>query len=89
MTEGIMSQPLWQILLKASNPDQAELTCDECFALLEYYSSRAADGEDFEEIKQATRKHLAACPHCREQHLQRLNQLEERFQAIRRKTPPE
>jgi hypothetical protein len=89
MTEETLPQALWQILLKAANPAQADLTCDECFALLEYYSSRAADGEDFEKIKQATRKHLLTCPHCREQHLQRLNQIEQRFQAARRKTSTE
>ena len=38
-------------------------------------------------VPQATSFMQSACPHCREQHLQRLNQIEERFRAARRIKP--
>lgn len=64
-----MSRALWQLLLQ----DPSDLTCDECFVLMEYYAETlASGGEDlFSEIA----KHLEGCPDCRLQHQEALRDL--------------
>lgn len=70
-----MAASLWQILLKLERTD-AELTCDECFIVLEYLADRAAGGSDLRRVLPKLREHIARCPHCREHHLRRLRELE-------------
>jgi len=57
---------LWQLLLltrDAGSPVQ--LTCQECFALLEYDAERLANGIPPDEIRPAVSRHLSLCPQCR------------------------
>lgn len=68
---------LWRVLLKlTSRRADATLTCDECFLLLDYLADQAANGADADRLLRTARQHLARCPRCREQHLQRLRELE-------------
>lgn len=41
------------------------LTCDEVYALLEYYTERAARGEDVAHLMPSLHAHLEQCPNCR------------------------
>jgi hypothetical protein len=56
--ELTMVRPLWQLLLE----DPAHLSCDECFAVLEYYADvlAASDGAVLSEVL----KRLESCPEC-------------------------
>lgn len=70
-------RPLWQILASLLRaPDAMRLSCDECFAVLEYLAEVGAAGGRTETIQEAVRQHLAACPSCRQKHLQRLQEME-------------
>jgi len=57
-----MTESLWQLLQE--NP--ADLTCDECFAVMEYYAELLVQGGEvlFPEIT----NHLEGCPSCRAEH---------------------
>jgi hypothetical protein len=65
-----MMRSLWQVLLE----DPSQLTCDECFAVLEYYSDlltqRGAG------ILPKVMEHLQGCPECRIEHQEALRRLE-------------
>ena len=60
------SRPLWQLLLltNASNVS-VQLTCEECFTLLEYDAELLAGGVALHEIRPAIRYHLSLCEECR------------------------
>jgi hypothetical protein len=65
-----MLKPLWRLLLK----DPAELTCDECFAVLEYYSELLVRGGA--DLLPKVLEHLQGCPECRIEHREALRRLE-------------
>ena len=72
-----MSSDLWQILIKIRNgPSSADLTCDECFTLLDYLVSQISQEALLDELYEVALKHWQHCPHCREHHLRRLKELE-------------
>ena len=61
-------RPLWQLLLLTSDSRVvASLTCEECFALLEYDADRLAAGADPAEIHPSINRHLALCSSFRTQ----------------------
>ncbi len=70
------SRPFWQTLVAADSGENIVLTCDECFAILEYLAGEAAEGADLQTLYQAAQRHLAHCPDCRTHHLQRLRDME-------------
>ena len=60
---------MWQLLLE----DPSHLTCDECFALMEYYAevlTRCGTG-----ILAKVLDHLEKCPSCGPQHREALHRL--------------
>jgi predicted anti-sigma-YlaC factor YlaD len=65
-----MLRPLWRLLLT----DPAKLTCDECFAVLEYYSELLAHGGA--DLLPKVLEHLQECPECRSEHQEALHRLE-------------
>ena len=67
--ELTMVRPLWQLLLE--NP--SDLTCDECFAVLEYYADVlvASDGVVLPEVL----KRLESCPECSPEHREAISRL--------------
>jgi hypothetical protein len=69
-----MVTPLWQVLLK----DPSKLTCDECFAVLEYYSELLAKGGDA--LLPEVMEHVRGCPECRFEHREALRRLEIAYQ---------
>jgi uncharacterized protein with PIN domain len=72
-----MSRPLWQLLVHELDFDNGqELTCEECFAVLEYYADLLACGANPEKLHQPMHRHLAHCPNCRKQFQQWIKHLE-------------
>jgi hypothetical protein len=49
-------------------PGGPELTCDECFDLLDEYVEVELAGADPDARIPGMRNHLAGCPACREEH---------------------
>ena len=60
------SRPLWQLLLLTNAPNvSVQLTCEECFTLLEYDAELLAGGVALDEIRPAVRYHISLCSECR------------------------
>ena len=49
-------------------PGEPEVTCDECFELIDEYVELEAHGEDADTRLPGMRAHLHGCPACREEH---------------------
>jgi anti-sigma factor RsiW len=49
-------------------PSGAELTCEECFDLLDVYVDCEVSGGPADERVPGMREHLAGCPACAEEH---------------------
>jgi hypothetical protein len=74
-----MTEILWQLLRE----EPSTLTCDECFAVIEYYAELLAQGG--ETLLPAIEKHLEGCPSCQVEHraaLQRLVELRGQEQPL-------
>jgi hypothetical protein len=64
-----MVRYLWQLLLE----DPSDLTCDECFALMEYYAEILTGGGTT--ILPKVLDHLKRCPYCASQYREALRRL--------------
>jgi PIN domain nuclease of toxin-antitoxin system len=64
-----MPRALWQLLLE----DPSDLTCDECFAVMEYYAEALTRGGV--DLLPEIIEHLKRCPDCKLQHRQALRRL--------------
>jgi hypothetical protein len=64
-----MLEVLWQLLQE----EPSDLTCDECFAVMEYYAELLAQGG--EALLPEIMKHLDGCPSCRMEHRAALGHL--------------
>ena len=64
-----MVRPLWQLLLE----DPSDLTCDECFSVMDYYAELLAKGGA--DLLPEVIEHLKECPHCGVQHHEELRHL--------------
>jgi predicted anti-sigma-YlaC factor YlaD len=63
-----MTRPLWQLLmLIQQSKEDVDLTCNECFTLLEYDADLLVSGAEFSEINSSVKKHLQLCSRCRNQ----------------------
>jgi hypothetical protein len=65
----VAERPLWQLLLE----DPSDLTCDECFAVMEYYAEAVAKGGVG--LLPKVLEHLRRCPRCRARHRETLSRL--------------
>jgi hypothetical protein len=64
-----MVRPVWQLLLENSS----DLTCNECFAVMEYYAELLAEGST--DLLPEVIEHLRECPPCEVQHREELRHL--------------
>ncbi|MBC8249104.1 MAG: hypothetical protein H8E90_05450 [Anaerolineales bacterium] len=64
-----MVRPLWRLLLE----DPSNLTCGECFAVMDYYAELLAKGSA--DLLPEVIRHLKECPHCEAQHREELRHL--------------
>ena len=65
MTEHAHDNPALERLL---GPTAHEVTCEECFALLDRYVDLEAAGLDAAASIPGMQAHLQGCPACREEH---------------------
>ena len=59
---------LKQVLGRLLGPNEPEVGCDECFALLDQYVELELAGQDADSMIPGLRAHLEGCPACREEH---------------------
>ncbi len=55
-------------LTRLLGPGRPELTCEECFAMLDRYVELELAGADPEAAITGMQAHLEGCPACREEH---------------------
>ncbi len=63
------ARPLWQLLLD----DPSDLTCDECFAVMEYYAEMLAKGRT--DLLPKIMEYLKGCPDCETEYGEALSYL--------------
>jgi predicted anti-sigma-YlaC factor YlaD len=64
-----MQRPdLKQALGRLLGPTDPEISCDECFQLLDRYVDLEIAGADADALVPGLREHLVGCPACREEH---------------------
>ena len=60
-----MTKELWRVLLQSAlETEEFEISCVECFNLLDQYADLILDGADPSEIMPMVRQHLKHCPTC-------------------------
>ncbi len=60
-----MDKKLWQVLLQSAfETEDYEITCLECFNMLDQYADLLLDGADPDSILPTVRQHLHHCPTC-------------------------
>ena len=64
-----MIRPLWQLL----SEDPSDLTCEESFAIMEYYAEVLTEGGIH--LLAKVLEHLRRCPHCEAEHSEALRRL--------------
>jgi anti-sigma factor RsiW len=57
-----------QLLRGLLGPDAPELSCEQCFDLLDVYVEAEASGEAADLVVPGMRAHLQGCPACAEEH---------------------
>ena len=57
-----------ELLARLLGPAGPEVTCDECFELLDEYVELEVAGADADRRLPGVREHLQGCPACREEH---------------------
>ena len=76
-----MERPLWQLLMS----EPSELTCDECFAVMEYFADLMTQG--VYDLLPDVQKFLARCPDCMLEYRGALRQLTSRNEAEKSPRP--
>jgi predicted anti-sigma-YlaC factor YlaD len=56
------------LIARLLGPAEPEVTCEQCFELLDEYVDLELAGEDADSRLPGVRAHLAGCPACREDH---------------------
>ena len=57
-----------ELLARLLGPDGPEVTCEECFELLDEYVELELAGADADRRLPGMREHLLGCPACHEDH---------------------
>ena len=60
--------PTRDVILRLLGPGEAEVSCEECFELLDLYVDLELAGEDADARLPGMRAHLQGCPACHEDH---------------------
>jgi hypothetical protein len=61
-----MLRPLWKLLTLVHDFEKdVNLSCEECFMLLEFDADLFVSGADIEALQPSVRKHLTLCANCR------------------------
>jgi Zn finger protein HypA/HybF involved in hydrogenase expression len=60
-----MAKRTWQLLLQSAlETEEYEITCLDCFDMLDQYADLLLDGMDPDEIMLEVKQHLNHCPGC-------------------------
>lgn len=62
-------QSVATLLTRVLGPNETELSCEECFELLDRYVELALSGTRADEKVPGMRAHLSGCPACAEDYL--------------------
>ena len=62
------SEKIQKMMAMLSGTQDAELTCDEVFALLDQFTELAAQGENVAQLMPLVQHHLDMCDDCREEY---------------------
>jgi hypothetical protein len=57
-----------RLIARLVGPEQPELTCEQCFEVLDRYVELEVNGVDADREIPGLRAHLEGCPACREDH---------------------
>jgi hypothetical protein len=57
-----------ELVIRLLGPDEPEVSCEECFALLDKYVDLQLAGHDADRRVPGMLGHLGGCPACREDH---------------------
>ena len=57
-----------RLLAALLGPSGPELTCEQCFELLDVYVEHELAGDDADALVPGMREHLQGCPACAEEH---------------------
>lgn len=57
-----------ELTARMLGPERAELTCEECFEVLDRYVEAELHGADADRMIPGLAPHLDGCPACREDH---------------------
>jgi hypothetical protein len=60
--------PRQELIARLLGPSDQEVSCEECFELLDEYVDLEVAGEDADARLPGMRAHLEGCPACREDH---------------------
>jgi hypothetical protein len=63
---------LWQVLLRVAAEESEELSCEDCFILLDYLSDLLAGGFPPREVLPLAQNYLKRCPDCQQEFRQAL-----------------
>jgi hypothetical protein len=61
-------RPRPDLIARLLGPAETEVSCEECFELLDRYVDLELRGEDADARLPGMRAHLEGCPACREDH---------------------
>ncbi|GAB4266202.1 MAG: hypothetical protein Kow0080_07270 [Candidatus Promineifilaceae bacterium] len=72
-----LDRPLWKLLLITAVSDEAlQLTCGECYTLLDYLADTAVRTQNWPAVIAAAKRHMTCCPDCRDYYQARLAEIE-------------
>ena len=57
-----------ELIARLLGPGGHEVTCEECFELLDEYVELELEGQDADERLPGMREHMTGCPACSEDH---------------------
>jgi hypothetical protein len=57
-----------ELIARLLGPQQPELTCEECFEVLDRYVEAELRGDDADRLVPGLAPHLEGCPACHEDH---------------------
>ncbi len=70
--------PLWQLLMLTADTDQSiELSCSDCFTLLDYDAGLLSGGADLGNLLPVIKHHLSICSSCQAELNSMLDKLDE------------